>query len=80
MADNKNNRKGSGNYRENTGRSKSGESVNRSGKNAGRRSPYAAYTGKDGTYKKPSGKTGGHPMRKNRLQQRTDLKRKYGCR
>ena len=59
MADNKNNRKGSGNYRENTGRSKSGESVNRSGKNAGRRSPYAAYTGKDGTYKKPSGKTGG---------------------
>lgn len=59
MADNKNNRNGPGNYRENAGRRKPGESANHSGKNDGRRSPYAAYTGKDGVYKKPSGKTEG---------------------
>lgn len=58
MTDNKNNRNGPGNYRENTGRSKSGETSSHSGTNTGRRSPYAAYTGKDGTYKKPSGNTG----------------------
>lgn len=57
MADNKNNRNGSEKYRENTGHSRSGKSANRSG-NTGRRTSPSAYTGKDGTYKKPSGNKG----------------------
>lgn len=54
MADNKNNRNGSENYRENTGRSRAGESANRSGKNNGRRTSPSAYTKKDGSHKQTS--------------------------
>lgn len=76
MADNKNNRKGSGNYRENTGRSKSGESVNRSGKNAGRRSPYAAYPVKTELIKSRPEKPEDHPMQEEPTPTTDSLKKK----
>lgn len=58
MADNKNNRNGSENYKENTGRSRSGEAANRSGKNTGRRTSSSSYTGKDRAQKRTSGNKG----------------------